>query len=145
MRDFLPADMLRRQYVMDTVAEVFELYGYEPLQTPVMELHETLMGKYGEDAEKLIFNAQHPGGKEALALRYDLTVPLARAFAMHESELTLPFKRYQVAPVWRAQRPQQRRFFEVYQCAVDIACLAGIEGEAAIGSVVVTAPRSIGL
>src|SRR5260370_28466885 len=92
-----------------------------------MELHETLMGQYGEDAEKLIFNAQHPGGKEALALRYDLTVPLARAFAMHESELTLPFKRYQVAPVWRSERPQQKSFREFYQCDVDIVCLAGRE------------------
>ena len=144
MRDFLPANMLRRQYVMDTVAEVFELYGYEPLQTPVMELHETLMGKYGEDAEKLIFNAQHPGGKEALALRYDLTVPLARAFAMHESELTLPFKRYQVAPVWRAERPQQGRFREFYQCDVDIVGIAGMEADAEVVSVVVTALQRLG-
>src|SRR6476620_10422461 len=84
MRDFLPADVLRRQYVMDTVAGVFQTFGYEPLSTPVMELRDTLLGKYGEDAEKLIFHAKHPQGSEDLALRYDLTVPLARFFGMHE-------------------------------------------------------------
>ena len=73
MRDFLPQEMIKREYVFNVVREVFHLYGFEPLQTPVLELHETLMGKYGEDAEKLIFNAQHPGGKEELALRYDLS------------------------------------------------------------------------
>jgi histidyl-tRNA synthetase len=144
MRDFLPADMLRRQYVMDTVADVFQLYGYEPLQTPVMELHETLMGKYGEDAEKLIFNAQHPEGKEQLALRYDLTVPLARAFGMHEAELALPFKRYQIAPVWRAERPQRGRYREFYQCDVDIVGIAGMEADAEAVSVVVTTLQRLG-
>ncbi|HLY27380.1 MAG TPA: ATP phosphoribosyltransferase regulatory subunit, partial [Aggregatilineales bacterium] len=96
MRDFLPADMIRRQFVMDTIAGVFQLYGYEPFQTPVMELKEMLTGKYGDEADKLIYYAQHAQGKEELALRYDLTVPLARAFAQHESELSLPFKRYQM-------------------------------------------------
>lgn len=104
MRDFLPAEMIKREYVFGVVREVFHLYGFEPLSTPVMELRETLMGKYGEDAEKLIFNAQHPGGKEELALRYDLTVPLARVVGQHENELTFPFKRYQLSPVWRAER-----------------------------------------
>src|SRR5579859_1702219 len=142
MRDFLPADVLRRLYVMDTVADVFQTYGYEPLQTPVLELHETLMGKYGEDAEKLIFNAQHPGGKEQLALRYDLTVPLARAFGMHEPDLSLPFKRYQIAPVWRAERPQRGRFREFYQCDADTVGVAGMEADAeAIGVVVPTLQR----
>jgi len=144
MRDFLPVDLLRRQYVIDTVANVFETYGYEPLQTPVMELQETLMGKYGEDAEKLIFNAKHPGGQEELALRYDLTVPLARAFGMHESEITLPFKRYQIAPVWRAERPQRGRFREFFQCDADIVGIAGMEADAESVSVVVTALQRLG-
>ncbi|MCC7451275.1 MAG: histidine--tRNA ligase [Anaerolineae bacterium] len=144
MRDFLPVDLLRRQYVIDTVANVFETYGYEPLQTPVLELQETLMGKYGEDAEKLIFNAKHPGGQEELALRYDLTVPLARAFGMHEAEITLPFKRYQIAPVWRAERPQRGRFREFFQCDADVVGIAGMEADAESVSVVVTALQQLG-
>jgi len=144
MRDFLPADVLRRQYVINTVAEVFETYGYEPLQTPVLELQETLMGKYGDDAEKLIFNARHPGGKEELALRYDLTVPLARAFGMHEAQLTLPFKRYQIAPVWRGERPQRGRFREFFQCDADTVGIAGMEADAESVSVVVTALQRLG-
>ncbi len=144
MRDFLPADVLRRQYVIDTVAEVFETFGYEPLQTPVLELQETLMGKYGEEAEKLIFNAKHPGGKEELALRYDLTVPLVRAFGMNEPRLLLPFKRYQIAPVWRAERPQRGRFREFYQCDADTVGIAGMEADAESVSVVVTALQRLG-
>ena len=98
MRDFLPAEMIKREYVFTIVREVFHLFGFEPLQTPVLELHETLMGKYGEDAQKLIFNAQHPGGKEELSLRYDLTVPLARVVAQYPNavsytHLTLPTNR----------------------------------------------------
>ena len=118
MRDFLPQEMIKREYVFNIVREVFHLYGFEPLQTPVLELHETLMGKYGEDAEKLIFNAQHPGGKEELALRYDLTVPLARVVAQYQNEITIPFKRYQLSPVWRAERPQRGRYREFYQCCL---------------------------
>src|SRR5215213_8105820 len=137
MRDFLPADVLRRQYVIDTVADVFETFGYEPLQTPVMELHETLMGKYGEDAEKLIFNAQHPGGKEQLALRYDLTVPLARVVAQYQNEIVLPFKRYQLSPVWRAERPQRGRYREFYQCDADIVGVQGMNADAEIIGLVV--------
>src|SRR5579859_3382863 len=144
MRDFLPADMLRRQHVMDTVAGVFQLYGYEPLQTPVMELKEMLTGKYGDEAEKLIYYAQHAQGKEELALRYDLTVPLARAFAQHESELTLPFKRYQMAPVWRGERPGQGRYREFYQCDADIVGIAGMEADAEGVSVIVTVLRRLG-
>ena len=144
MRDYLPADVLRRQYVINTVSEVFETYGYEPLQTPVMELQETLMGKYGEDAEKLIFNAKHPGGKEDLALRYDLTVPLARAFGMHESQLMMPFKRYQIAPVWRAERPQRGRFREFFQCDADTVGISGMEADAESISLVVTTLQRLG-
>src|SRR5258706_1678934 len=144
MRDFLPADVLRRQYVMDTVAQVFQTFGYEPLYTPVMELNETLLGKYGEDAEKLIFHAKHPQGNEELALRYDLTVPLARALGMHESDILLPFKRYQIAPVWRAERPQRGRFREFYQCDADTVGIAGMEADAEAVSVIAAAMRKLG-
>ncbi len=144
MRDFLPADMLRRQYVIDTVTEVFRTFAFEPIQTPVLELSETLMGKYGEDAEKLIYNAQHPGSKEELALRYDLTVPLTRFFSMHENELSLPFKRYHIAPVWRGERPQRGRYREFFQCDADIVGVAGMDADAEIISLVATAVRRLG-
>ncbi|MDX2160357.1 MAG: histidine--tRNA ligase [bacterium] len=144
MRDFLPADMLKRDYVFGIVRDVFHLYGFEPLQTPVLELNETLMGKYGEDAEKLIFHAQHPGGKEELALRYDLTVPLARVVGQYQNELTLPFRRYQMSPVWRAERPQRGRYREFYQCDMDIAGAAGQDADAEIISLVVMALRRLG-
>ncbi|MBK8135964.1 MAG: histidine--tRNA ligase [Chloroflexi bacterium] len=144
MRDFMPAEMIKREYVFGIVRDVFHLYGFEPLSTPVLELRETLMGKYGEDAEKLIFNAQHPGGKEELALRYDLTVPLARVVGQHESEITLPFKRYQLSPVWRAERPQKGRYREFYQCDVDIVGVADMGADAEVLGVVVTALRRLG-
>ncbi len=144
MRDFLPNEMIKREYVFGVVREVFHLYGFEPLQTPVLELHETLMGKYGEDAEKLIFNAQHPGGKEALALRYDLTVPLARVVAQYQNAITLPFKRYQLSPVWRAERPQRGRYREFYQCDADIVGVQGMSADAEIIGLVVTALKRLG-
>jgi histidyl-tRNA synthetase len=144
MRDFLPDEMLKREYVFGQVREVFHLYGFEPLQTPVLELHETLMGKYGEDAEKLIFNAQHPGGKEALALRYDLTVPLARVVAQYPNEISLPFKRYQLSPVWRAERPQRGRYREFYQCDADIVGIASMSADAEILGLVVAVLRRLG-
>jgi len=144
MRDYLPSDMIRREYVFSVVRDVFHLFGFEPLQTPVLELRETLMGKYGEDAEKLIFNAQHPGGKEELALRYDLTVPLARVVAQYPNEVVLPFKRYQISPVWRAERPQKGRYREFYQCDADIAGAAGMSADAEIVGVVVEVLRRLG-
>ena len=144
MRDFMPAEMIKREYVFGVVREVFHLYGFEPLSTPVLELRETLMGKYGEDAEKLIFNAQHPGGKEELSLRYDLTVPLARVVGQHENEITLPFKRYQLAPVWRAERPQKGRYREFYQCDCDIVGVADASADAEVLGVIVTALRRLG-
>jgi histidyl-tRNA synthetase len=118
MRDILPEQMIRRQYVIDVIRGVFEEFGFEPLQTSAVELSETLMGKYGPDAEKLIYQANHPGGKEALALRYDLSVPLVRVVAQYP-ELIKPFKRYQIAPVWRGERPQKGRYREFYQCDAD--------------------------
>lgn len=144
MRDFLPNEMLKREYVFGIVRDVFHLYGFEPLQTPVLELNETLMGKYGEDAEKLIFHAQHPGGKEELALRYDLTVPLARVVAQYENEISLPFKRYQLSPVWRAERPQRGRYREFYQCDADIVGIASMAADAEIIGLVVTVLQRLG-
>jgi len=99
MRDFLPPEMQRRDYVLDTIRSVMESFGFEPIATPVMELRSTLQGSYGEDAEKLIYHAQHSGGGEELAMRYDLTVPLTRFFAEHENELSVPFRHYHIAPV----------------------------------------------
>lgn len=144
MRDFLPGDMLKREYVFSIVREVFHLYGFEPLQTPVLELTETLMGKYGEEAEKLIYHAEHPGGKEGVAMRYDLTVPLARVVAQYEGQLSFPFKRYQLSPVWRAERPQRGRYREFYQCDADIVGISGMSADAEILSLVVTALTKLG-
>jgi histidyl-tRNA synthetase len=144
MRDFLPEEMLKREYVFSVVREVFHLYGFEPLQTPVLELYETLMGKYGEDAEKLIFLAKHAQGKEEMAMRYDLTVPLARVVAQYESQLTMPFKRYQIAPVWRAEQPQRGRYREFYQCDADIVGIPSMTADAEIVGLVVTVLRRLG-
>ena len=132
-RDFLPGDMLRRRYVIGCITDIFERFGFEPLDTPILELHETLFGKYGEDAEQLIFTAQHGrSAREPLAMRYDLTVPLARVVAQHESQLGLPFKRYHIAPVFRGERPQRGRYREFYQCDADIVGVAGVMADAEI-------------
>lgn len=142
-RDFLPAQSLKRQYIFDTARSVFRLYGFQPIETPAMENVETLMGKYGDEGDKLIFkirsnkNLRHRIGveksakldeiypywlpqKSDRALRYDLTVPFARFVVQYQNELTFPFKRYQIQPVWRADRPQKGRYREFYQCDVDI-------------------------
>jgi len=136
MRDFLPPDMHKREYVFRTIRGVFESYGFEPISTPVMELQATLQGSYGEEAEKLIFHAQHTQGKEELALRYDLTVPLSRFFAQHENDLSLPFRRYHIAPVWRGERPGRGRYREFYQCDADIVGVRGMAADAECVSVV---------
>lgn len=124
MRDFLPEDVRRRQYVIGVIADVYQQYGFEPLETPAVENLETLQGKYGEEGDRLIFKILKRGegaetGQADLALRYDLTVPLARVVAEYRSKLPKFFKRYQVQPVWRADRPQKGRFREFYQCDVD--------------------------
>ncbi len=129
MRDILPAQMIRRNYVIDVIRDVFEEFGFEPLQTPALELDETLLGKYGQDAEKLIYHAEHPGGKESLSLRYDLSVPLCRVVASYK-DLLKPFKRYQIAPVWRAERPQRGRYREFYQCDADTVGSASVLADA---------------
>ncbi|MDX6613786.1 MAG: histidyl-tRNA synthetase [Blastocatellia bacterium] len=125
MRDFLPADVRRRDYVIGVIKEVYERYGFEPLETPAVENIETLLGKYGEEGNQLIFKILKRGvhektGEADLALRYDLTVPLARVVAQYQNELPKFFKRYQIQPVWRADRPARGRFREFYQCDVDV-------------------------
>jgi len=124
MRDFLPADIRRRAFVIDVIERVYQRYGFEPLETPAVENIETLLGKYGEEGNQLIFKIlkrgeQAASGQADLALRYDLTVPLARVVAEHRATLPKFFKRYQIQPVWRADRPARGRFREFYQCDVD--------------------------
>lgn len=129
MRDFLPEDVRRRQFVIGVIADVYQKYGFEPLETPAVENIETLQGKYGEEGDRLIFKILKRGQPSDtlfdiataadMALRYDLTVPLARVIAEYRANLPKFFKRYQVQPVWRADRPQKGRFREFYQCDVD--------------------------
>ena len=124
MRDFLPEDVRRRQYVIGVIADVYQKYAFEPLETPAVENLETLQGKYGEEGDRLIFKILKRGegaetGQADLALRYDVTVPLARVVAEYRAKLPKFFKRYQIQPVWRADRPQKGRFREFFQCDVD--------------------------
>ena len=123
-RDFGPAEMVGRNYIFNIVRSVFRKYGYQCIETPSMENLSTLLGKYGEEGDKLLFRIQNSGEKAALApekgLRYDLTVPFARFVVQHQNEIAFPFKRYQIQPVWRADRPQKGRYREFYQCDVDV-------------------------
>jgi len=123
-RDFSPLEMARRNYIFSTIREVFALYGFEQIETPSMELMSTLMGKYGEEGDKLLFRIQNSGEKAGEApekgLRYDLTVPFARYVVQHRDTIQFPFKRFQIQPVWRADRPQKGRYREFYQCDVDV-------------------------
>ena len=123
-RDFSQSQTARRNYIFDTCREVFRLFGYAPIETPAMENLSTLMGKYGEEGDKLLFRIQNSGEQAAAppekGLRYDLTVPFARYVVQHQSEIAFPFKRFQMQPVWRADRPQKGRYREFYQCDVDV-------------------------
>ena len=123
-RDFGPAEMVGRNYIFSIVRSVFRKFGYQCIETPSMENLSTLLGKYGEEGDKLLFRIQNSGEKAALApekgLRYDLTVPFARFVVQHQNEISFPFKRYQIQPVWRADRPQKGRYREFYQCDVDV-------------------------
>ena len=123
-RDFGPAEMVGRNYIFNVVKRVFRKYGYQCIETPSLENLSTLLGKYGEEGVKLLFRIQNSGEKAALApdkgLRYDLTVPFARFEVQHQNEVSFPFKRYQIQPVWRADRPQKGRYREFYQCDVDV-------------------------
>lgn len=161
-RDFAPAVLRKRQYIINVIKEVFELYGFEPLETPAMENLDTLMGKYGEEGDKLIFKILNNGlndpknidkanqaFKNALegkndknlterALRYDLTIPFARFVAMNHGQLSFPFKRYQVQPVWRADRPQKGRYREFYQCDADVVGSKSLLNEVELANIYAT-------
>src|SRR4030042_951447 len=140
-RDFSAEEMQKREFILDTIRKVFRLYGYQPIETPAMENLSTLLGKYGEEGDKLIFRILNSGdflsdtsNEELLqrdpgkisykicekGLRYDLTVPFARYVVQHRDEIIFPFKRYQIQPVWRADRPQKGRYREFFQCDVGV-------------------------
>ncbi len=147
-RDFLPDQMRNRQQVIDRVRAVFARFGFEPLETPAFERIETLMGKYGDEGDQLIYKILKRGeggerGESDLALRYDLTVPLARVVAMNR-DLRMPFKRCQIQPVWRADRPQKGRFREFWQCDVDIVGTSSPVADAECLAVVVASLAALG-
>jgi histidyl-tRNA synthetase len=165
-RDFSPQEMVKRNYIFDTIKAVFRKYGYAEIQTPSMENLSTLTGKYGEEGDKLIFKILNSGdylskvqpeqlearNSNALtssisekALRYDLTVPFARYVVMHQNEITLPFKRFQVQPVWRADRPQKGRYREFYQCDVDVVGSSSLLNEAEFVLIYQEALSNLGL
>lgn len=146
-RDFSPTEVAKRNYILSTIKEVFEVYGFQPIETPSFENSSTLMGKYGEEGDRLIFKILNSGdymkkvdasllvSRDSLkttskisekALRYDLTVPFARYVVQHQNEIVFPFKRYQMQPVWRADRPQKGRFREFYQCDADVVGSKGL-------------------
>jgi len=142
-RDYLPQDMLLRQQVISTFRTVFERHGYEPLDTPALEYLEILTGKAGEN-EKLMYHFLDQGNRE-IGLRYDLTVPLSRFVAMHQNDVVMPFKRYHIAPVWRAEKPQRGRFREFWQCDADIVGAASMQADAESISVLVDALHGVNL
>lgn len=171
-RDFSPQEMLRRQYIFDTIRGVFQRYGYMPLETPAMENLETLTGKYGEEGDRLIFKILNSGDawksvapnvKEMIqageevppgrlaselaekALRYDLTVPFARYVVQHQHEITFPFKRFQIQPVWRADRPQKGRYREFYQCDADVIGSTSLLNEVELSLMILDVFKALGL
>ena len=168
-RDFGADTVRKRNYIFNTIKSVFELYGFEPLETPAIENLDTLMGKYGEEGDKLIFKilnnglenpAKHQQSKEAFekvltgknsssiterALKYDLTIPFARYVAMNHNQLTMPFKRYQIQPVWRADRPQKGRYREFYQCDADVVGSNSLLNEVELANIYSTVFEKLGI
>ena len=168
-RDFGPEVVRKRQYIFNTIRNVFELYGFQPLETPAMENIETLMGKYGEEGDKLIFKILNNGldnkdkeektraalekvlqGKTTSdlterALKYDLTIPFARYVAMNHNQLTFPFKRYQIQPVWRADNPQRGRYREFTQCDADVVGSRSLLNEVELVNIYHTVFMDLGL
>lgn len=168
-RDFGPEVVRKRQYIFNTIKAVFELYGFQPLETPAMENLETLMGKYGDEGDKLIFKIlnnglerpeKHEKSKAAFnnvlqgkndknlterALRYDLTIPFARYVAMNHGQLTFPFKRYQIQPVWRADKPQRGRYREFYQCDADVVGSNSLLNEVELTNIYATVFEQLGI
>lgn len=165
-RDFSPVEMAKRNYIFNTIKEVYALYGFQQIETPAMESLQTLMGKYGEEGDKLLFRVLNSGdymsklSDEELqernslrlssricekGLRYDLTVPFARYVVMHREELQLPFKRYQIQPVWRADRPQKGRYREFYQCDADVVGSDSLLNEVELMQIVDTVFTRLGV
>jgi histidyl-tRNA synthetase len=168
-RDFGPETVYKRSFIFDTIRSVFELYGYEPLETPAMENLDTLLGKYGEEGDKLIFKILNNGldldakkaaariafenilagkndkGITERALRYDLTIPFARYVASHQHELSFPFRRYQLQPVWRADRPQKGRYREFWQCDADVVGSRSMMNEVELTQIYLTVFEKLGI
>ena len=159
-RDFSPEEMMRRTYIFDTIKSVFRLFGYAPLETPAMENLSTLLGKYGDEGDKLLFKILNSGDygtkltDEELrqaskisekGLRYDLTVPFARYVVQHQNEIVFPFKRYQIQPVWRADRPQKGRYREFYQCDVDVIGSKSLLNEVELVDIVSRVFKKLGI
>lgn len=165
-RDFSPVEMAKRNYIFNTIREVYEQYGFQQIETPAMETLQTLMGKYGEEGDKLLFKILNSGdflnkvGEDVLkeanplhlaaricekGLRYDLTVPFARFVVMHREEIQLPFKRYQIQPVWRADRPQKGRYREFYQCDADVVGSNSLLNEVELMQIVDTVFSKFGI
>ena len=165
-RDFSPIEMAKRNYIFNTIREVYHLFGFHQIETPAMENLSTLMGKYGEEGDKLLFKIQNSGDcfrgisdEELLSrdvthlsskfcekgLRYDLTVPFARFVVMHREEITFPFKRYQIQPVWRADRPQKGRYREFYQCDADVVGSDSLLNEVELMQIVDTVFKRFGV
>src|ERR1700710_2522268 len=168
-RDFGPDIVRKRSYIFNTIRSVFELYGFQPLETPAMENLDTLMGKYGDEGDKLIFKILNNGlsdpkntdkAKAAFenvltgkndkniterALKYDLTIPFARYVAMNYEQLSLPFKRYQIQPVWRADRPQKGRYREFYQCDADVVGSYSLLNEVELAAIYRGAFKKLGI
>ena len=165
-RDFSPVEMAKRNYIFNTIRDVYHLYGFQQIETPAMEMLSTLMGKYGEEGDKLLFKIQNSGDyfsgltdEELLSrnaaklaskfcekgLRYDLTVPFARYVVMHRDEIIFPFKRYQIQPVWRADRPQKGRYREFYQCDADVVGSDSLLNEVELMQIVDTVFTRLGI
>ncbi len=168
-RDFGPETVRKRNFIFDTIRSVFELYGYEPLETPAMENLDTLLGKYGDEGDKLIFKIlnnglDHDSKKESAraafenilsgkndkaiterALRYDLTIPFARYVAINQNDIPFPFRRYQVQPVWRADRPQKGRYREFYQCDADVVGSHSLMNEVELTQIYLTVFEKLGI
>ncbi len=159
-RDFSPAEMMRRTYIFESIKSVFRTYGFAPLETPSMENLSTLLGKYGDEGDKLLFKILNSGDYAAnlsdeqvrqasqiceKGLRYDLTVPFARYVVQHQNEISFPFKRYQIQPVWRADRPQKGRYREFYQCDVDVIGSRSLLNEVELIEIVERVFRKLGI
>ncbi len=143
-RDFLPSEQIKREILIDKIKNVFRKWGFDPIETPTFEYYKTLSGKYGEEGEKLIYKFLDLGGRE-LGLKYDLTVPLARFFSDHQNEIVKPFKRYQIQPVFRAEKPQKGRYREFYQCDIDIVGSKNLLSDITIILTINSALKEIGI